>query len=113
MQFVKKIPTEINPTKWPEMIVSLCEREGLIPNEIKGFFFTQININTIWQTMDTLGVNRDKAATIMQENGYTGSAAIPMAFDDWYQKGKVQKDDLVIFMGSGGGLSFASALFKI
>lgn len=113
LQFVKKIPTEINPTVWPQMIQEVCEKEGIKVEEVDHFFFTQININTIFQTMDALEVSRNKAATVMHDYGYTGSAAIPMAFDDWNSKGLVKKGDKLIFMGSGGGLAFSVVLFQM
>ena len=77
------------------------------------FFFTQININTIFQTLDNLEVAREKAITIMHEYGYTGSACIPMAYAIADHEEKRMKDgDLIIFMGSGGGLAFACSLFR-
>lgn len=113
LQFVKKIPAEINPTVWVEMITQLCDKEGVLVKDVDHFFFTQININVIHQTLDTLGVNREKAITIMHDYGYTGSACIPMAYAIAENKEHRIKDgDLLIFMGSGGGLAFACSLFK-
>lgn len=113
LQFVKKIPTEINPEIWTEMILQLCEKEGVSVLDVNHFFFTQININTIFQTLDNLNVDRKKAITIMHEYGYTGSACIPMAYSVADNEEKRVKDgDLMIFMGSGGGLAFACSLFR-
>jgi 3-oxoacyl-[acyl-carrier-protein] synthase-3 len=113
LKFVQKIPTHINPEIWSKMIIDLCERDKINVSEIDHFFLTQININSIMQTMDILGVDRSKAATIMHHYGYTGSACIPMAFDIWMDKGLVKKGDLVCFVGSGGGLAFGASLFRI
>lgn len=113
LKFIKKIPTAINPAVWSKMILDLCEKEGISVHDINHFFLTQININSIFQTMDILGVERSKAATIMHYYGYTGSACIPMAFDEWMQKGRVQAGDIVCFVGSGGGLAFGASLFKM
>lgn len=113
LQFVKKIPTEINPEVWTRMITELCEKEGVNVSDVDHFFFTQININTIYQTLDNLKVDREKAITIMHEYGYTGSACIPMAYAVADNEEKRIKDgDLMIFMGSGGGLAFACSLFR-
>lgn len=113
LQFVKKIPTEINPIVWTEMITELCQKEGIKVSDVNHFFFTQININTIFETLDNLGVEREKAITIMHEYGYTGSACIPMAYAVADNEEKRIKDgDLIIFMGSGGGLAFACSLFR-
>jgi len=83
------------------------------PTEVDHYFITQININSIWETMERLGVEKEKAHTIMHYYGYTGSACIPMAFNQAMEEGKVKEGDLVYFIGSGGGLAFASAAFQM
>jgi 3-oxoacyl-[acyl-carrier-protein] synthase III len=112
LKFVKKFPKDLNPLTWTKMTKDICERLKVQPDDFKAFFFTQININSIWETLDNLGVDRKKGHTIMDRFGYTGSACIPMALDDAAKKGKLNKGDLVMFIGSGGGLAFASAAFK-
>jgi 3-oxoacyl-[acyl-carrier-protein] synthase III len=112
LKFAKKFPKEINPITWTGMINNLTAKIGTTPQQINNYFFTQLNINSINETLDNLNVPRDKAHTIMEYFGYTGSACIPMALDDANQKGKIKQGDLVLFMGSGGGLAFASAIFK-
>ncbi|MGE5432099.1 MAG: 3-oxoacyl-ACP synthase III family protein [Syntrophomonadaceae bacterium] len=113
LKFVKKFPKEVNPTTWTRMIIEGCAKLGITPEDINQFFFTQININTIWETLDNLNVERSRAHTIMDRYGYTGSACIPMAFDDARKQGKLKNGDLVCFMGSGGGLAFAMAIYRL
>ncbi len=112
LKFARKFPKEINPVTWTKMILELTERANLSPKDITHYFFTQLNINSIKETLDNLNVNHNRAHTIMEYYGYTGSACIPMALDDANQKGKLKKGDLIVFMGSGGGLAFASSIFK-
>ncbi|MBK9253992.1 MAG: ketoacyl-ACP synthase III [Saprospiraceae bacterium] len=113
LQFVKKIPKEVNPEIWTELILELCNRENITPSDVHHYFFTQININSIRETIEKLDLEMDKAATIMHYYGYTGSACLPMAFDEWMQKDKIKPGELVMFIGSGGGLAFGAALFKM
>lgn len=113
LKFVHKIPNEINPNIWSSMIAGMCEAQNIDVGDIDHFFFTQININSIFKTMEILGADKSKAATIMHYYGYTGSACIPMAFDEWMKQGKVKKGEIVCFMGSGGGLAFGSSLYKM
>jgi 3-oxoacyl-[acyl-carrier-protein] synthase-3 len=113
LKFVKKFPKEINPTTWTRMIKKMCDDLQISPLDIDHYFLTQININSIWETMDNLGVDRSRAHTVMDRFAYTGSACIPMAFDDAMQKGKIKKGDLACFVGSGGGLAFASSVFRL
>lgn len=113
LQFIKKFPPELNPTTWAKIIQRLCNQVGIHPAEIDHFFITQININSIWATMDTLGLPREKAHTVMHQYGYTGSACIPMALNDAWERGKVQDGQLICLIGSGGGLSFGGSIFKV
>ena len=113
LKFVRRFPSELNPEIWSKMGQNLCDRIDVAPDEVAQYFITQININAIWGTLDRLGVSRKKAHTIMHHFGYTGSACIPMAFNDAWERGLVKKGDLIYFIGSGGGLAFASAAFRL
>ncbi|MEH0154728.1 ketoacyl-ACP synthase III [Limibacter armeniacum] len=113
LKFVKKFPSELNPEMWTQMALNLCKKLEVQPHEVAHIFLTQININSIHATMDRLGLPMDKTTTVMHHYGYTGSACIPMAFDQALQEGKVKEGDLVFFIGSGGGLSFGSAAFRL
>ncbi len=112
LQFVQKFPKELNPTYWTDMTQHLCQRLGVQPSDIAHFFITQININSIRETLDRLGLPHDRATTIMHHYGYTGSAAIPMALDLAARSGKIKPGDLIMLIGSGGGLAFAAAAFR-
>lgn len=113
LKFVHKFPSELNPQIWSKMAQTLCERIGANISDVDHFFITQININSIWETLNLLNVPHKKAHTIMHNYGYTGSACIPMAFHHSIKEGQVKKGDLVFFIGSGGGLAFASAAFRM
>lgn len=113
LQFIRKFPKELNPETWSDMAREMCARIGITPQQIDHFFITQININAIWETLDLLEVPRERATTVMHHYGYTGSACIPMAFNEAWEKGRVKPGDLCLFIGSGGGLAFAAAAFRV
>jgi 3-oxoacyl-[acyl-carrier-protein] synthase-3 len=113
LKFVKKFPKETNPITWTKMIKEACAELQIKPAEIDHYFFTQININSIWETLDNLGVSREKGYAIMDRYGYTGSACIPMTFDEPMRKNLIKENDLCLFMGSGGGLAFALTIFRM
>lgn len=108
LRFAKKIPLETNSIHWPRLINSVLDRSQRRLEDVKAFFLTQINIGTINETMDALGLDRKLSHNIMDRFGYTGSACIPMALADACQQKKLKKGDLVMFVGSGGGLSMAA-----
>ena len=113
LKFVRKFPSDLNATVWAEMAQNLCNRIDVKPTNVAQYFITQININSIFDTLDRLEVAREKGHTVMHHYGYTGSACIPMAFNDAWEKGLLKDGDLVFFIGSGGGLAFASAAFRL
>ncbi|TXB62769.1 3-oxoacyl-ACP synthase III family protein [Phaeodactylibacter luteus] len=112
LQFVRRFPKALNPQIWTRMANNLSERAGVSAAEVDHFFITQININSIRETMEMLGQPMSKAHTVMHNFGYTGSACIPMAFNQAYEEGKLKDGQLAYFIGSGGGLAFASASFR-
>jgi 3-oxoacyl-[acyl-carrier-protein] synthase-3 len=108
LQFVKKFPAETNPTHWPRLIRSVLERIGKEPRDVDRYFFTQINIFSINETLDLLGVPHERAHNVMDRFAYTGSACIPMAMADAADGGLLKAGDLVVLMGSGGGMAMAA-----
>jgi len=112
LQFVEKFPKEINPEVWTDMIRTVAEKGEFSTDDIAGAYMTQININQIWETMDNLSLERNIAPTIMDKYGYTGSAAIPMVFDKALRNDSVSKGDILVFVGSGGGLHFGACAYR-
>ena len=111
LRFVRKFPKEINPETWTRMVRETVADAGFAIDDIAMAFFTQININSIRQTMDNLGLPWERTHCVMDRYGYTGSACIPMCLAEADAQGKLKPGDLVVFMGSGGGLAFACAAF--
>lgn len=112
LQFVKRIPPETNGIHWPRLTHTILDRINAKVDDVKHFFFTQININSIVETMDKLGAPQSKAHNIMDRYGYTGSACIPMAMADAARAHKLKKGDLVMVLGSGGGMSMAAMAMR-
>jgi len=111
LQFVQKFPKEINPVTWSRMVRETVAAAGRGLDDVAMAFFTQININSIRETMADLGLPWDRTHCVMDRYAYTGSACIPMCLAEADAQGKLAPGDLVVFMGSGGGLAFACAAF--
>jgi len=113
LQLREKFPPELNPAMWSGMAKELCSKIGMAPSDITRYFLTQINVRSIRETMDLLQLPRDKAQESMHFYGYTGSACIPLAFHDAWTEGLVREGDTILMIGSGGGLAFAGAAFRL
>lgn len=112
LQFVKRIPPETNGQHWPRLTHSILDRINARVADVSHFFFTQININSIVETMAKLEAPMSKAHNVMDRYGYTGSACIPMAIADAAQARKLKRGDLVMILGSGGGMSMAAMAMR-
>jgi 3-oxoacyl-[acyl-carrier-protein] synthase-3 len=108
LNFAKKIPIETNGTHWPRLTHMILDRIHKKPEQIKHFFLTQININSINEALDNLKLPRSLSHNIMDRFGYTGSAAVGMTIADAARAHKLKKGDLIFMLGSGGGLSMAA-----
>ena len=113
LKFVHRFPKEINPDIWTRLAKEMAADIGVCPCEVNHYVMTQLNIHAIHETLDRLGVPRERAPLIMEQFGYTGSAAIPMALDKAVSSGDIKENDLVFLIGSGGGLAFAGAAFRM
>ena len=108
LNFAKKIPIETNGIHWPRLTRILLDRIQKNPTDIKHFFMTQININSINEALDKLQLPRTLSHNVMDRFGYTGSAAVGMCLADAVRAKKLKKGDLIFMLGSGGGMSMAA-----
>jgi len=112
LKFLKKIPPEFNAYHWPRVANLLLDQARTQVDQVDHFFLTQINIDSINQTMDALKVQRDKSHNIMDRYGYTGSACIPMAMADAFDQGRLKSGDTLLLIGSGGGVAMGGVLIR-
>lgn len=113
VQFVKKFPATFNADHWPALVRATVAKAGFTLDEVDFYLFTQLNLNTIKETMALLGQPLDKTHWVMDKWGYTGSACIPMALDDALTQGRGPRPgDLVLFCASGGGIAMAASLWR-
>ncbi|HSM55309.1 MAG TPA: ketoacyl-ACP synthase III [Candidatus Sulfomarinibacteraceae bacterium] len=113
VQFVRKFPATFNSDQWPPLVREVAQKAGLAVDDVDFFLFTQLNVNTIKETMRLLAQPLEKTHWIMDKWGYTGSACIPMALDDALERGRgPQPGDNVLFVASGGGISMAAGLWR-
>ena len=113
VRMLERYPPEVNHEGWPKVVRSLAANGGFEVADIDFAVFTQVRRPSIELVMSELGLPMSKTHTVMEKWGYTGSACVPIAFDDALQQGKVKAGDLVVFVGSGVGYNQAGATFRM
>jgi 3-oxoacyl-[acyl-carrier-protein] synthase III len=112
LKFLRKIPAEFNAEHWPRIARLLLERIGRRAQDVNQYFLTQINIDSIVQTLNHLEVPVERSHNIMDRFGYTGSACLPMAMTDAWEQKKLRRGDLLLMIGSGGGVAMGGAAIR-
>jgi len=112
VRFIKKFGPEHNIQHWPKLVDEALKEANITKYDVKHYIFTQINFNATKIVMDELGEPMEKTTTIMDKYGYTGSACIPMAFDEYLKKFQLNEGDVIVFCASGGGLSMCVYVYK-
>jgi len=85
---------------------------GVTADEIALVVPHQANIRIIQAACERLGVPMERTATVLHYTGNTSSASIPLALCAAIDDGKVAKDDLVLLVGFGAGMTAASAVLR-
>ncbi|MGE5234800.1 MAG: 3-oxoacyl-ACP synthase III family protein [Acidobacteriota bacterium] len=113
VKILERYPPEVNHEGWPRLVRKLARDSGFALDDIDLIIFTQVRKPSIELVMADLGLPMSRTHTIMEKWGYTGSACIPMAFDDAREQGIVKPEQLVVFIGSGVGYNQAAAAFRM
>jgi 3-oxoacyl-[acyl-carrier-protein] synthase III len=111
VRLLTPFPATVNNDGWVLRMRELAEHGNFDLQEVDLAIYTQVRLNTIKLVQETLGLPFEKAHWIMDKWGYTGSACLPMCFDDARKAGRVHSGDLVTFVGSGVGYNQAGSAF--
>ena len=72
----------------------------------------QANIRIIESANAKLGLPMERTAIVLDRTGNTSSASIPIALADAAEHGRIGPGDLVLMVGFGAGMTWASAIVR-
>ncbi|MBC8631060.1 ketoacyl-ACP synthase III [[Eubacterium] tenue] len=72
----------------------------------------QANIRIIEASAKRLKLNMDKVYVNLDRYGNMSAASIPVALDEAYREGKIKKDDNIVLVGFGGGLTWGASVVR-
>jgi len=100
-------------TKFRETILDALEKTGLTVDQVSQFICHQSNIRIIEAAKQKLGLPDDKVHINIGQYGNTSAASVGVVFDELWRWGKVKRGDYVVFVAFGGGLTWASSVWKL
>lgn len=92
--------------------VEALEGCGLTPDDVDLFIPHQANIRIIEAAAKRLNLPSEKVFINVQKYGNTSSASVPLAIDEAMREGRLKKDDIVVTVGFGAGLTWAANVIK-
>ena len=100
-------------TKFEELIREAMRACELTAEQVKLIVPHQVNQRIIDSAMDKLGMGAEKAYVNIDRYGNTSAASIPIALDEAWREGKVNRGDVLIFVAFGAGLTWANAVVRV
>ncbi len=95
-----------------EISLEVLDKAGIGIDEIDLFIPHQANQRIIQAVGQRLGLRDDQVYSNVDRVGNTSAASIPLAMAGARDEGRLNRGDLVLTSSFGGGLTWASALFR-
>ena len=98
------------------LMVDSCQatlaKAGVTPDDVSVFVPHQANTRIIDAACKRMGIPIEKAVLILDRTGNTSAGSVPLALADAADTGRLHDGDLVLLMGFGAGMSWATALLR-
>ncbi|AHF10936.1 MULTISPECIES: beta-ketoacyl-ACP synthase III [Dehalobacter] len=96
----------------PECILKILENTPYTLEDINHIIPHQANLRIIDSAAKKLQVDQAKFYVNLPSYGNTSSASIPIALDEMAKGKLIHKEDLLVLVGFGGGLTYGAMLIK-
>lgn len=88
------------------------EKAQLAKSDVDVLIPHQANKRIIDAAMKYLEIPPERCIVNIQEYGNTSAASIPMALSEAVRDGRISNNDIIVFVGFGGGLSWGAVVWK-
>lgn len=93
-------------------LTEAMEHNGLKIEDISLLVPHQANIRIINAIRERLKLPPEKVFTNIDKYGNTSAGSIPLALDEAVKEGRINGNDIILFVSFGGGLTWASAAVR-
>lgn len=98
--------------KFPEVIMEALDKNGLTPADIHLLIPHQANLRISQFVQQKLQLADNQVYNNIQQYGNTTAASVPIALCEAWEKGMIQKGNLVCLAAFGSGFTWGSALIR-
>ena len=86
---------------------------GIKPNDLAMVIPHQSNMRIMESARDKLHLPEDKLYINIDRYGNTSAASVPICLHELTEQGRLKRGDLVLFVALGGGLTWATSLWRL
>ncbi|MDB5743227.1 MAG: 3-oxoacyl-[acyl-carrier-protein] synthase [Polaromonas sp.] len=87
-------------------------KAGLHESDIDWLIPHQANLRIMHSTAKKLKLPLEKLIVTVDQHGNTSAASIPLALDTAVRSGKIERGDILMLEGVGGGFTWGAVLLK-
>lgn len=95
-----------------DILEDLLQRNNITLDDIALIIPHQANVRILESAAKRFNCPLDKFYVNIDRYGNTVAASIPLALHDALNEGRIKENDLVMFVGFGGGLTYGSMIMK-
>ncbi|MHC4768219.1 MAG: beta-ketoacyl-ACP synthase III [Planctomycetota bacterium] len=99
--------------KFRDVIREALDATGLTVDQISQFVGHQSNVRIIDAAKDKLGLPPEKVYINIDHYGNSSAGSVGLCLDELWRAGKINRGDYVLFVAFGGGLTWATSVWKI
>jgi len=99
-------------SKFPELIQETLDKANLKPDDISLYLCHQSNLRMLESARERFGIPDEKMPINIDRLGNCSAGSIAVLFDEARQAGLCKEGELVMFLAFGGGLTWASSLWR-
>lgn len=99
--------------KFREVIEDALNATGLTADQVSQFVCHQSNVRIIDAAKERLGLPDEKVYVNIDRFGNSSAGSVGLCFDQLWRAGKIKYGDHVVLVAFGGGLTWASSVWKL
>ena len=99
--------------KFLEVIQDAVKQSGIEIDEISQLVCHQSNLRIIESAREKLGLEKDRVYVNIDRVGNSSAGSIPLCLDELNKAGKIKEGEHVLFVAFGGGLTWASSVWRV
>ncbi len=98
---------------FPRLIGETLDAAGIGSGDVDMYVCHQSNARMLESAREKFGIPQDKFYMNIDRYGNSSGGSVPLCLDELRKDGKCKEGDIVMFVAFGGGLTWASGLWRV